>query len=72
MIFVFISISSACQRIAYEVVFNNEGGPLRAHDKLLDNLTREDTLFRIEVGGRFVDQENVRGNTQYQANCNTL
>ena len=46
-------------------MLNNEGGPLRAHDKFLDDLARENALFRIEVGGRLVDEENVRGDTEY-------
>ena len=48
----------------HEVVLDDEGGPLRTHDELLDDFACQDTLFGVEVCGRLVDQEDVRRHTQ--------
>lgn len=42
-----------------EIVLNNEGGLLGVEDEPLDDLGSHDTLLRVEVGGRLVNQVDV-------------
>ena len=55
-----------------EIVLDDESGLLRMHDEALDDTCTYDTLLRIEVGGRLVDQVNVRRQAQSHDDSHTL
>lgn len=42
-----------------EIVLDNERRLLSMHNKALDNTSANDTLLRIEVSGRLVDQVDI-------------
>jgi hypothetical protein len=56
----------------YEIVLDNESGPLGRHDELLDNFTSVDTLFGIEVCGGFINEQNICWDTEYETDGNSL
>jgi hypothetical protein len=56
----------------YEIVLDNEGSPLGRHDELLDNFTGVDTLFGIEVCGRFINEQNIGWDTEYETDGDSL
>jgi hypothetical protein len=53
-------------------VLDDERRSLAAHDKLLDDLAGVDTLFRVEVRRRLVDQKDVGGDTEHETDGDTL
>ena len=53
-------------------MFDNESGPLGAHDEFLDNLTGVDSLFGVEVCGRFINEQNVGWDTEYETDGDSL
>lgn len=57
---------------AYEIVLDDKGGPLGAHDKLLDDLACVDTLLRVKVCRGLVDKQNIGGDTQHETDGDSL
>jgi hypothetical protein len=55
-----------------EIVLDDESGALRAHDKLLDHLTGDNTLFRVEISGGLVDKEDIGGYTEHKDDSDSL
>ena len=55
-----------------EIVLDDESRSLRAHDKLLDHLTGDNTLFRVEVSGRLVDKEDIGRDTEDKTDGDSL
>ena len=53
-------------------MLNDKGCSLGRHDEFLDNLTCVDTLFGIEVCGRFIDKENIGWDTEYETDGDSL
>jgi len=53
-------------------VLDNESGPLGRHDELLDDFTSVNTLFGIEVCGRFIDEQNIGWNTEHETDGDSL
>ena len=53
-------------------MLDNESGPLGAHDEFLDDLTSVNTLFGIEVCGRFINEQNVGWDTEYETDGDSL
>jgi hypothetical protein len=51
-----------------KIVLHNEGCLLAVHDKTLDNPSTVDTLFRIKVRTRFIDQVDISGLTKSKGN----
>ena len=55
-----------------EVVLDNESGSLGVHDETLDNSGSNDALLGVEVGGRLVNEVDIRWHAKGKDNCNTL
>jgi hypothetical protein len=55
-----------------EIVLDDEGGLLGVHDEALDDARGDDTLLRVEVGGRLVDDVDVGGHAEGEHNGDTL
>ncbi len=72
MICAFLSLLQVERPATHEVMLYDEGGPLAAHDKLLDDLARKDTLFGVEVGRWLIDEQDVGGNTEHEADGDSL
>lgn len=53
-------------------MLDDKGGPLGAHDELLDDLACVDTLLRVEVCRGFVDKQDVGGDTEHKTDGNSL
>ena len=53
-------------------MLDNESGPLGAHDEFLDNLTGVNTLFGVEVCGRFINEQNVGWDSEYETDGDSL
>jgi hypothetical protein len=56
----------------HEIVLDNESSSLGRHDEFLDNFTSVDTLFGIEVCRRFIDEQNIGWNTEYETDGDSL
>ena len=55
-----------------EIVLDDEGGLLGVHDEALDDARGDDTLLRVEVGGRLVDDVDVGGHAEGEHDGDTL
>mmetsp|Transcript_2192 Transcript_2192/g.4783 ORF Transcript_2192/g.4783 Transcript_2192/m.4783 type:complete len:305 (-) Transcript_2192:682-1596(-) len=55
-----------------EVVLHDEGGLLGVHDEALDDLGAVDPLLAVQVGGRLVDEVDVGGRAQGEADGEAL
>ena len=55
-----------------KVVLDNEGSLLGVHNETLDDSGSDNTLFRVEVRTRLVDQVNVGRHSKSQNNSDTL
>jgi hypothetical protein len=59
-------------RETHEIVLDDKGGPLGAHDKLLDDLARVDTLLRVKVCRGLVNEQNIGGDTKHKTDGDSL
>lgn len=55
-----------------EIVLDDEGGLLRVHDEALDDTRGDDTLLRIEVGGRLINDIDVGRHAESEDDGDTL
>lgn len=55
-----------------EIVLDDEGGLLGVHDEALDDARGDETLLRVEVGGRLVDHVDVGGHAKGEDDGDTL
>jgi hypothetical protein len=55
-----------------EIVLYDEGSLLSVHDESLDDLGGNDTLLRVEVGGRLINKVDIGRSTKGQNDSNTL
>lgn len=55
-----------------EIVLDDEGGLFGVHDETLDDTRGDNTLLRVEVGGRLVDDVDVGGHAEGEHNGDTL
>jgi hypothetical protein len=53
-------------------VLDDKGCSLGRHNEFLDNLTCVNTLFGIEVCGRFIDEQDIGWNTEYETDGYSL
>ena len=56
------SIGEVCRH--EEIVLDDESGFLAMHDESFDDASGHDTLFRVEVCTRLVDQVDIRGDAE--------